>query len=171
MSKKVMVNVGSLLFAAEPGCYKWWAKRQELDKLLQALGLNYDRVKNDIEKYGDLFCIYVGKSKKIRKRLVCNHIDGSIRCSTLRKTIAGLMNIKSEQEINQNFIDKFSIEPMYINPQKEKEIINEPNPNKPGETYLRILNSDGNEHNLAIKTIEKIKKARERAEKNIPFTK
>ncbi len=165
MSNK-MVSVNDFPFEAEQGCYKWWASKDELVKLLPSLGLKFEQIKEFLEEKNGFYCIYVGKSTNVRKRLIYNHIDGSVRNSTLRKTIAGLMGYQDqyEQRINNDFISKFKIEPIYVNPKEEKKYINEPIKNS-DKTYFRILNSDGNEHEFAKKTKEKIKKARERVEK------
>lgn len=165
MSNK-MVSVKDLPFETEQGCYKWWASKKELVKLLPSLGLEFEQIREFLEEKNGFYCIYVGKSTNVRKRLICNHIDGSVRNSTFRRTIAGLMNYRKqcEQIINDEFIDKFKIEPIYGAFEKEKYYINEPMENSK-ETFFRILNSECNKHKLAKISKKKIKDAREKIKK------
>ena len=48
----------------KPGYYKWWAKKEEFDLILDKLNVNYETIKNSIEIKDDLYCIYVGIAVK-----------------------------------------------------------------------------------------------------------
>lgn len=165
----------------EIGCYKWWAKEHEFKELINKLDSSLKGNKTLFESidYGNerYYCVYVGKadwgkSKKnnLRVRIMKKHIFGRIRVSTLRRTIACLMEYyeNPEELVNKNFINRFMVQPIYLKKGeklniREEYFINEPRDD--GESYFRILNYKENKHDL-FRTItkEKIEKARRKAE-------
>ena len=83
-----------------PGLYKWWAKEDIVKELLHDLGcgdpkfgkkFKFEDLKRDghleYDASGIYCCVYVGISDNILRRLVANHICGSMRNSTLRRHI------------------------------------------------------------------------------------
>jgi len=143
----------------DAGCYKWWARETNVELLVKGLNkisksetIDFNEVKNRSEKQfekdsnSDFYCIYVGLSQNLRKRLN-THVNRTIRNSTLRKTLASVLEYYShnnfETEIDE-FIDNLKLS--YIElpneniDKKETELINE---------YFHILNNDKNNHKLA----------------------
>ncbi len=118
----------------DPGVYKWYCSKNILEKtILKALNLSFEKVKNDIEKIEyqnkNYYCIYVGDSKNLRRRIISNHLNGSVRTSTFRKTLAAIIyhneGTYSKEMIN-NLQDKMLIEICFCANyhEKQKEIIN-----------------------------------------------
>lgn len=83
-----------------PGLYKWWVKENLVKALLRDLGcgdqefgknVKFDDLKRgghlEYDASGTYCCVYVGISDNILRRLVANHICGSMRNSTLRRHI------------------------------------------------------------------------------------
>ena len=87
------------------GVYKWWCKLDCLKFLLSKLDLSEECI-SDIEKdsdkrvsfydpqngitekrVGEYYCIYVGDTKDLRSRITHNHLRGTVKTSTLRKTM------------------------------------------------------------------------------------
>ena len=153
------------------GCYKWWAKEVEVDLLLDPLlkntGLKKKSVKEYLEYEDGYYCVYVGEGKNVRERIK-KHISGKVKNSTERKAIASLMSFFAdpEKDVNEHFINKFMVQPIYVKNKKKKKnietvLINEAN-------YLRILNYEKNYHNLAEKTRLNLFDAKREAEKKNP---
>lgn len=153
------------------GCYKWWAKEKEvdllLDRLLKNTGLKKNMVKECLEFEDGYYCVYVGEGKNVRERIK-KHISGKVRTSTERKAIASLMEFfaNPEKEVNEHFIDRFMVQPIYVKDGFERKnietvLINEAD-------YLRILNYEKNYHNLAEKTRLNLFDAKRKAEKKNP---
>ena len=104
------------------GVYQWWCEEDILIKILSSLDLDVNDCKKDIEKTKEnikekeLYCIYVGDTCNLKRRICSNHIKGKIRNSTLRKTIAAvLVENKDEEKVN-DIIDK-----LYVNWYEIKE--------------------------------------------------
>jgi hypothetical protein len=169
----------------EIGCYKWWAKEDEFEKLMKKLNLTLEKNESLFETFDyeneRYYCVYVGKAdwgkrkkNNLRVRIMKKHIFGRVRVSTLRKTIACLMEYyeNPEELVNKNFINRFMVQPIYLKKGeelnvREKYFINEPN--NDGDSYFRILNYKENEHDL-FRTItkEKIENTRRKAERINP---
>lgn len=161
--------------AKETGCYKWWSPEDQVKELLLKLGLKFENVKSYLEKKEGLYCIYVGKAMNLNSRIIKKHIMGSVSGSTLRKTIASVMEYydNSKVDTNKNFIDHFKVQPIYLKvgdlENFEESLINE---ECGGIKYFRFLNSDSNHHEIAQKVNlpDIIQKARDKAkEKNEVF--
>lgn len=132
----------------KPGIYKWWAKKTDLDTILDALEIkfNSDELKY-IENENEWYCIYVGQAKSLENRIQDTHVNGRNK-STLRKSIGAILRKKHgnqdlEEEIN-NFIDKLAIKYRQVNSanldqEEAKEI---------GHDFLRIFNSQHNPNKL-----------------------
>ena len=137
----------------DQGCYKWWAKEADLEQLVNGLNkvskiVDINEVKEQSERDPEtgFYCIYVGLSNNLKRRLN-THVNGTIRRSTLRKTLGSILqcykhdNVESEID---NFIDSLKLQ--YIEmpneniDQKETELIIE---------YFHLLNNDKNDHKLA----------------------
>jgi hypothetical protein len=76
-----------------PGCYKWWAKKKDVEELLGKITGNkadFKLLKNYFEhdKEDDFYCIYIGKANNIHDRL--KHHAKNLYQSTFRRTIYSL---------------------------------------------------------------------------------
>lgn len=104
----------------QPGYYKWYAERSELDRLLDKLSVNYADIQNYLEVEGGLYCIYVGIAVKesLRKRLNWHindpHTESRVKngtLSTLRQSIASLIAANQyDARATNDFIDKLRVE-------------------------------------------------------------
>ncbi|WP_407456564.1 GIY-YIG nuclease family protein [Fibrobacter sp.] len=171
----------------EAGCYKWWAKWNELDKIINHFKcpeLEFEKIEPELEFFDSgkerYYCIYVGKAAvgkttNLRVRVVKKHIKGKVRYSTLRKTIGSLMRYykcaKPEDKIVE-FIRELYVQPIYLKGGDlntfERGLINEKQKRNEGKTYFRILNYMENEHKLAEKSKPIIETARRSAENDNP---
>ena len=169
------------------GCYKWWAKRSEFDKILKCFKspkLEFEKIESELEFFDNdkerFYCVYVGKAAvgkttNLRVRVVKKHIKGKVRSSTLRKTIGSLMQYykcaKPEDKIVE-FIRELNVQPIYLKGSDlnkfEFSLINEKRMGKEAKTYFRILNYKENEHDLAEISKPIIETARRTAEKVNP---
>jgi len=105
-----------------PGVYKWWCCEELLKTILKGLDLDFAECKKHIENIPNLvilkvdknsivhkhinndvfYCVYVGDTAQLRRRIISNHIVGNIRGSTLRKTIcAVLVGCVNEDMVNK----------------------------------------------------------------------
>lgn len=105
------------------GVYQWWCNKKTVEDILRNLGIfNYVDLKtNDIESKEingkNYYCIYVGETVDLHRRILSNHISGNIHHSTFRKTIAAVLKKKTEQLVNEQ-IDEFYIS--YVKSTKEE---------------------------------------------------
>lgn len=133
---------------AEPGIYKWWAKKPELKIILDKLKLKWNDLVKGFEEENGWFCIYVGQATSLESRLVKNHIMGK-RKSTLRRSIDAIIkdpNKQDNKEIKESinsFIDKLEVE--YKSFALEK--LDEMEKKEIGSQYLRIFNGAHNSKN------------------------
>ena len=107
---------------SKPGYYKWWAKKEDVDKLLQE---SYKHLIEKLEPGSDelegYYLIYFGISKSIRKR-INDHINQDHSetnvdkgfLSTFRQTISSLLTGKQRgeecQKKTDEFIDKLKVQ-------------------------------------------------------------
>lgn len=143
-----------------PGVYKWWAKRDILEKLLGKLNLKIDDVLQYLEVVDGYFCIYIGIAKSMQMRLnwhiLDKHTKSSVKSgylSTLRQTLSSIFGADMmDEKTTSEIIDKLSLtyeivagdEDCAINKIKEKEkFLLRNNPK------LYILNIHGNKHPMA----------------------
>ena len=102
-----------------PGYYKWWAKEKLVKELLDWLGkedpkfkklVKYEKMKREghfeYDKTNTYCCVYVGKSDNVIRRIVENHICGSIRNSTMRRHLGYII----QNKITNKFLDKKFLE-------------------------------------------------------------
>lgn len=142
---------------------KWWAKRNELDLLLDKLNVNFEDIKDALDVKDDLYCIYIGQSKNrvISEYLRMQFFDKSsftISISSL------LTSTPLDKEVVKDFMDKLKVEIFSVNlPVKSEEAKNELDSSISAclEKNLYILNSQKNYHPLAKnikKTLSEIRK-------------
>ncbi len=162
-----------------PGYYKWWAKKEDVEMLLEKLGVDvtFEDIESDIEKKEglDLYCIYIGiaVNESIRNRLNWHvnqrHSPSAVNSgflSTLRQSLSSILSHdQMNEEVTNQFIDKLYIEYFIdendIRSSKAKEKIREIE-KKAMKNHLYILNIQGNNHSQARKIkkiLRKIRKA------------
>lgn len=127
-SAKCLRNSSSLRkhIPNKQGVYKWWCNKEDLMKIMNKLKLDCNECIKDIEKIdnvylvctdknskkikGSLYCIYVGESTNLHRRILSNHIGGNIKKSTLRYTLSAvLFGSKNERKVD-SIINKYFIE-------------------------------------------------------------
>lgn len=73
----------------EIGCYKWWAKEDEFEKLMKKLNLTLEKNESLFETFDyeneRYYCVYVGKAdwgkrkkNNLRVRIMKKHIFGRV---------------------------------------------------------------------------------------------
>ena len=99
-----------------PCLYRWWASTEAI-QLIQE-NINKERLsdfqqlieKCDKDNEGN-FLLYFGKSINGRKRIINQHLNGSIKTSTIRHTLYSLCKdgnlIKSEFDVNKLFENSY----------------------------------------------------------------
>lgn len=138
IASKILIN------ANNPGCYKWWAEKEYVEKLLNKIFDNeklktkfseteFDQIFEKNEE--NLYCIYVGKANNLYDRLR-DHAKKTEQ-STLRRTICSLTCNKDDsfKTINDkidNWLKKFKIQYFPI-------LEPEPNEKKSGNQILYKL--------------------------------
>ena len=155
-----------------PGYYKWWAKKEDVEMLLERLGgdVTFKDIESYIEKKegSDLYCIYIGiaVNESIRNRLNWHvnqrHSPSAVNSgflSTLRQSLSSILSHdQMDEETTNQFIDKLYIEYLIdengIGRPEAKEKIREIE-KKAMKSHLYILNTQGNNHSQARK-IKKI---------------
>ncbi len=158
----------------KPGYYKWWAKKEEFDFLLNKLNVNYDDIEDSLDIKDDLFCIYVGiaVNESVAKRLDWHinekHSFSKVKhkyLSTLRQSLSSVISNNQADEMSTNeFIDKLKVEYFLFDyPIKSDEAKSEIKAieNELLEKNLYILNIQDNKHPLAKpikKTLKKLRK-------------
>lgn len=100
VSAKALRGGAKCVPKGKPGVYSWWADRTGLNVILSALGLEFEKVKNCLEREEDEYCIYVGIAVKedVRSRLDwhVNQINTPYAVksgflSTLRQSLAAVL--------------------------------------------------------------------------------
>lgn len=160
-----------------PGYYKWWAKKEDVEMLLEKLGVDvtFEDIESDIEKKEgmDLYCIYIGiaVNESIRNRLNWHvnqgHTSSAVKSgflSTLRQSLSSILSHdQMNEEVTNQFIDKLYIEYFIdendIRSPKAKEKIREIE-KKAMKKHLYILNIQGNNHSQARKIKKILRKLR-----------
>lgn len=171
-----------LIIQKKPGCYKWWAKQEELNILLEKLvesPENRMKVKELLEFDDGMFCIYVGQASSIRKRLN-NHVNRTMGSSTLRQSIGSLIadlekDNKSDVENKvRSFIEKLEIRYFFVDKPSELDsvewvLIN----GKKGDEVFRLLNIEDNEpeEKIAQNVIKTLGNKRSELRSKIPIKK
>lgn len=156
----------------KPGYYKWWAKKEDVEILLEKLDVDitFEDIESDIEKKEDmdLYCIYIGIAEKesIRNRLNWHvnqgHKFSAIKSgylSTLRQSLSSLLSHnQKDEEVTNQFIDKLYIEYFEITEEAEGEL--RKIEKEAMEKYLYILNIQGNHHPKVGEIKKKLKELR-----------
>ena len=163
----------------QPGFYKWWAKKEEFDLILDKLDVNYEDIKGEVEKRNGYYCIYVGIAAKesVRDRLDWHvndlHTESRVKngtLSTFRQSISSIIvNDQSNQKVTDDFIDKLKIEyfalDVPIKSQKaqdklhkiEKELL---------RINLYVINIQENKHYLAKPIKKQLRTLRKKGKEN-----
>lgn len=162
-----------LLISNLPGYYKWWAKKTELDLILNNLNVQSQIIENAIETKEDLFCIYVGIAAKesVRSRLNWHINDSHTKSrvengtlSTLRQSISSIIaRNQYDKNATDSFIDKLYVEYFYSNNPIKSEAAKKELHNIEIHLlaeYLRILNIQDNHHPLSERIKYELKKLR-----------
>ena len=163
----------------QPGFYKWWAKREEFDLILEKLEVDYEDIKEEVEKRNDYYCIYVGiaVNESVRDRLNWHvndiHSLSKVKngtLSTFRQSISSIIVIdQSNKECTDEFIDKLKIEYFALDvPIKSEEAKNslENIEKKLMENNLYVLNIRDNHHFLAKPIKRKLRAIRKKGKEN-----
>lgn len=157
-----------------PGYYKWWAKKNELDLILNALNANTPEIVSVLEKQGDLYCVYVGIAVKesLLKRLDWHvndkHTASKVKngtLSTLRQSISSIVaRNQYDKKATDEFIDKLYVEwfesKNAVKSEAAKEEIESIEKSLINGRYLRPLNIKDNHHPKACETVKPLKKLR-----------
>ena len=163
----------------QPGFYKWWAKKEEFDLILEKLNIDFEDIKGEIEKRNDYYSIYVGiaANESIRDRLNWHvndlHTESKVKngtLSTFRQSISSIIvNDQSNKECTDEFIDKLKIEYFTLdlpiksedakyNLEKFEKLLM--------DTNLYVLNIRDNHHFLAKPIKKQLKALRKKAKEN-----
>lgn len=148
------------ILGEKPGCYKWWAKKEDVEKLLSQILYNDEKHKaifseTDFSQIFEtnkenLYCIYVGKANNLYDRLR-DHAKKTEQ-STLRRTICSLScdpdAPNSLETINNkidNWLNNFKVQ--YF-PLSESERIKEKRGN---QTFYKLNDA---KHELSLLDLE-----------------
>ncbi len=146
----------------KPGYYKWWAKRPELDVLLNGLNVSFAEVGQALEEKDGMFCIYVGIAVKesVRNRLNWHvndpHTATQVKngtLSTFRQSLASIIaHNQYDKESTDSFVDRLYAEWFYsghpVKSEEAKEELHDIERRLLSE-HLRLLNIQENKHPLA----------------------
>ena len=156
MSEKIVMNNRESIenLENELGWYKIFVSREKCQLLLEKLGMNenpdnFDIEKKKVENIGCLYCIYVGKSSKLKNRLK-EHFGYSKESTTLKTSLSAVL-----QNDAHNFMGDAYFEYGYKSDFKDGEYLcvwEAQEINK----CVRILNIDCNENKNAEPFIEKL---------------
>ena len=142
----------------KPGVYQWWASKSDLLFILQALGMQFPNVQNDLEEQDGYYCIYVGIAwrESLRSRLNW-HINqkntiSSVKSkflSTLRQSIAAVLGVPmTDTDAVNDFMDRLQVSygemDFAIRSQDAKQAAHGWERNKFNSGKLYILNIQGN---------------------------
>ena len=142
----------------KPGVYQWWADKDDLLIILQALHMQFSDVQSDLEEQDGFYCIYAGIAwrESLRSRLNW-HINqkntiSSVKSkflSTLRQSIAAVLGISmTDTEVVNDFMDRLRVSydaiDFAIKSQEAKKAAHEWEQNKFNSGKLYILNIQEN---------------------------
>ena len=142
----------------KPGVYQWWASKSDLLTILQALGMQFSDVQNDLEEQDGYYCVYVGIAwrESLRSRLNW-HINqkntiSSVKSkflSTLRQSIAAVLGVPmTDTDAVNDFMDRLQVSygemDFAIRSQDAKQAAHGWERNKFNSGKLYILNIQGN---------------------------
>ena len=149
------------------GVYKWWCKRDLLERFLKGIALTLEDCINDIELRNDFvltttdngniveetindeyYCVYVGESDDLHQRILGSngHINGhhtfkTISClflSTLRQTISSVLFLDQSKENETNEILNQMIIEIFYDFNEDVHRFQ----NNQINSYFRCLNND-----------------------------
>ena len=152
------------------GVYKWWCKKVLLDKIISNLKLNPSCI-SDIEVVNkkvlrlcreneiiestideELYCIYVGDTGNLKKRILNQHLGGNIKGSTLRMTIAAVLLGKVNEKVINDIEDEMIIDVFYNDDFDCHYHIFQ---NREINIYFRLLNNDDIDSNNMLYSNER----------------
>lgn len=141
------------------GYYKWWATREDFNRLLNTLGITYDNIADKIEQKDGLYCIYLGiaANEPIRKRIDWHindpHTEARVKSgflSTFRQSLSSLLaHDQYDKAVTDDFISKLCFEYFTIDfPVKSQEVVDELHriEKQMLEEHLYILNIQDNHY-------------------------
>lgn len=158
-----------------PGYYKWWAKKEELNQLLEKLELDEEKAlpyieTEELHEGVCYYCIYIGIEKSLYNRLKWhitqensekNVKNGTL--STLRLSIVSLFGeTPLDNKATNDFIDKLVVEPF---PCETYEKAQESEKEHLYGEHLYVLNIRDNKHPLA--PISKLKEYRKKVKLSV----
>ena len=141
-----------------PGYYKWWAKEEDLELILDKLKCNNEEVRLCIEAkkfFGEVYyCIYIGIEKSLYARLkwhiTQNNNEKNVRNGTLSTLRFSIVSLFDKDPTNNNsvneFINKLVVEPFECDTYEQAQKIEREH--LQGE-FLYLLNIKDNKHPLA----------------------
>ena len=146
--------------AKNPGCYKWWAKKEDIEKILSLILYNDEKHKNIFSETDfkqifktnkeNFYCIYVGKANHLYDRLR-DHAKKAEQ-STLRRTICSLScdpdapnSLETINNTIDNWLNNFKVQ--YF-PLSESERIKEKRGN---QTFYKLNDA---KHELSLLDLE-----------------
>ena len=142
----------------KPGVYQWWASKDDLLVILQALDVQFSNVQSDLEEQDGLYCVYAGIAwrESLRSRLNW-HINqkntvSSVKSkflSTLRQSIAAILGVSmTDTEAVNDFMDRLRVSydtmDFAIKSQEAKQTAHNWERNKFNSGKLYILNIQEN---------------------------
>ena len=152
---------------SKPGYYMWWAKEEEVKKLLNEHYQDF-KLEPGSDELDGYYLIYYGISSSIRKRLNDHinqeHSDINVDkgyLSTFRQTISSLLTGKQRGEDSQKktdeFIDKLKVQYFIVSKSWDDEVKKdlEETEKEAFKEYILPLNIRGN-YNKKTKDFKKI---------------
>lgn len=146
---KYVIQQNNAYLQSNMGVYKFFVTEDVLKIIISKLGLD-DSVYSEIETLEldgvTYYCVYVGQTKSKKGfygRIVRNHLNGTKRRSTLRKSLEGVLKDETIT-LNEVYADK-SI--FVIIPENDKSKIDDLEYEEINKKYYRMLNLDGNRQN------------------------
>lgn len=124
------------------GYYKWYAPEDLYKEILAKLEIDFDDVSENVEKLENdetYYGIYVGiaEDQPVIRR-IGNHLYNSFNSSTLRKSIAAVLETTNHDEVNE-FMDKLKVQFFFEVSEnlheKERELL---------QNHFFVLNIQGN---------------------------
>ncbi|MDY6387490.1 MAG: GIY-YIG nuclease family protein [Fibrobacter sp.] len=154
--KSLRPNINEMKELDNPGIYKWWAPQEKMLEILKKMNVELRAIENEIETKSiesqKLYCIYVGQAKNLKDRLK-NHIGGSIRNSTLRKSLGAILWNGEDSDGLKKKINKF-MDDFFVEYEQVDEFDLDRIESSEIRSRLRIFNIEGFNHESFEKYIE-----------------
>lgn len=161
---------------SKKGIYKFYVRKDELDKIINTLKLTDLDIDKDIEKYEDFYCIYVGQTQSdsngFKSRVYYSHILGRKNSkgneSTLRISLKAVLNY-DDNELN-TLLDNENFNSIFILFDELDDVIDQKELEEINNEKFKILNIDDNKHYLKnkdnIKALLRLKRLRKDIKSN-----